>query len=142
MTQAFLQLIGSTHPGTIINITSAAGITVFPTIASYALSKLSQIQIQRFVAAENPNVTAVSLHPGAVLTAITKPAFLKFSKDSMALAGGTAVWLASGEKAWMNGRYLATNWDVKELEGKKEDVVKKGDLLMELTGSFGQQQFM
>lgn len=85
---------------------------------------------------------AVSLHPGTVLTNITKPAFLRFSKDTMALAGGTAVWLASGDKGWMNGRYLGTNWDVEELVERREDVTKSGDLLMELKGSFGKEQFV
>ena len=90
MTQNFLQLIED-KPATIINITSTAGILTMPTTGSYALSKLVQIQIQRFVEAENPNVVALSMQPGSVLTSITKPAFVKFSKDTHELAGGTAV---------------------------------------------------
>jgi NAD(P)-dependent dehydrogenase (short-subunit alcohol dehydrogenase family) len=137
VTQEFLKLIGPSRPATIINITSAAGISVMPTTAAYALSKLTQIQIQRFVAAENPNVVAVSLHPGTVLTSITKPAFVKFSKDTMELAGGVSVWLASGDKIWMNGRYMGVNWDVEDLEGMKEKIVGEGELFMELKGTFG-----
>lgn len=100
-----------------------------------------QVQIQRYVAAENPNIVAVSLHPGTVLTAITKPVFVKFSKDTFALAGGVAVWLASEQAKFMNGRYMGANWSVKELVDRQEEIVEKGQLLVELQGSFGKAQF-
>ncbi|KUJ18760.1 NAD(P)-binding protein [Mollisia scopiformis] len=87
MSQGFLKLVGKEKPATIINISSAGGIAVIPSTSSYSLSKLVQIQIQRFIAAENPNITAISMHPGTVLTPITKPQFEKFSKDTYALAG-------------------------------------------------------
>lgn len=141
MTQEFLKLVGGTKPATIINITSAAAISILPSTSSYSLSKLVQVQIQRFVAAENPNILAVSLHPGTVLTSITKPTFVRFSKDTFALAGGVAVWLASDEAKFMNGRYMGVNWSVKELVDRKDEIVAKGQLLMELRGSFGKAQF-
>jgi len=56
MTQEFLRLAGTNKPASIINVTSAGGIAIIPQTASYSLSKLVQIQIQRFIAAENPNV--------------------------------------------------------------------------------------
>src|SRR6266536_2463176 len=120
MIQEFLKLVGDSKPATIINITSAAGISILPSTGSYSLSKLVQIQIQRFVAAENPNIMAVSLHPGSVLTPITKPAFVKFSKDTFALAGGAAVWLATDQAKFMNGRYMGANWSVEELMERKD----------------------
>jgi NAD(P)-dependent dehydrogenase (short-subunit alcohol dehydrogenase family) len=141
MTQEFLRLVGDSKPATIINITSAAAISVMPWTGSYSLSKLVQIQIQRFVAAENPNIMAVSLHPGTVLTSITKPAFVKFSKDTFALAGNTAVWLSTEQAKFMNGRYIGTNWSVEELMERKDEIVSKGKLLVELQGTFGKQQF-
>ena len=141
MTQEFLKLVGDTKPATIINITSAAAIAILPSTSSYSLSKLVQVQIQRFVAAENPNVVAVALHPGTVHTAITKHAFVKFSKDTFALAGGVAVWLASEQAKFMNGRYMGVNWSVDELIERQDEIVAKGELLMELQGSFGKSQF-
>jgi NAD(P)-dependent dehydrogenase (short-subunit alcohol dehydrogenase family) len=63
MTQSFLKLVGDSKPATIINVASAGGISVIPHTSSYSLSKLVQIQMQRFVAVENPNITAISLHP-------------------------------------------------------------------------------
>lgn len=141
MTQEFLKLVGTEKPATIINVSSAGGVAVIPQTSSYSLSKLVQIQIQRFVAAENPNVTAISMHPGAVLTPITKPQFEKFSKDTYALAGGVGIWLATDAAKFMNGRYMGANWAVDELIERKDEIVSKGLLLPELQGKFGKAQF-
>ena len=141
MTQGFLRLVGDSKPATIINVTSAAGIMTIPHTSSYSLSKLVQIQMQRFVGAENSNVFAASLHPGSVMTAITKPALVKFSLDTHELAGGSAVWLATERAKFMNRRYLATNWSVDELMERESEIVDGGLLLEELKGSFGKAQF-
>jgi NAD(P)-dependent dehydrogenase (short-subunit alcohol dehydrogenase family) len=141
MTQSFLKLVGDAKPATIINVTSAGGISIIPNTSSYSLSKLVQIQMQRFVAVENPNITAISLHPGTVLTGITKPYFIKFSKDSFELAGGCCVWLATEQARFMNGRYMGVNWSVAELMERKDEIVSKGLLLEELQGTFGTAQF-
>jgi hypothetical protein len=37
------------------------------------------------------------------------------------------TWLTASKRDWLSGRYLNSNWDVKELEGKKDEIVK-GDL--------------
>ena len=140
MTRGFLKLLGKKN-GTVINITSFAGISIIPHTASYSLSKLVQIQIQRFVAAENPNVTAISLHPGTVLTPITKPAFVKFSLDTYKLTGGVAVWLATDKAKFMNGRDMGSNWSVDELMNREEEIVSKDLLNVALQGTFGKEQF-
>ena len=141
MTQGFLKLVGESKQATIINITSAAGIMTIPHTSSYSLSKLVQIQIQRFLGAENPNIFAASLHPGAVMTPITKPAFVKFSLDTHELAGGAALWLATEKAKFMNGRYLAANWNVDDLMEREKEIVDGGLLLVDLKGSFGKAQF-
>jgi NAD(P)-dependent dehydrogenase (short-subunit alcohol dehydrogenase family) len=141
MTQSFLKLVGDTKPATIINVTAYGGVAIIPSTSSYSLSKLVQIQMQRFVTVENPNITAISLHPGTVLTGITKPFFVKFSKDTFALAGGVAVWLATEQAKFMNGRYMGVNWSVSELIDRKDEIISKGLLLVELQGTFGKTQF-
>lgn len=141
MTQEFLKLVGDSKPAAIINITSAAGIMTIPHTSSYALSKLVQIQIQRFVGAENPNIFAASLHPGSVMTPITKPAFVKFSLDKHELAGGAAVWLTTEKAKFMNGRYMGANWSVDDLMEREKEIVEGGLLLEELKGNFGKAQF-
>jgi NAD(P)-dependent dehydrogenase (short-subunit alcohol dehydrogenase family) len=50
------------------------------------------------------------------------------SKDSPELCAGMAVWLAKEPRPWLNGRYVAANWDLDELEGKKYEILE-GDKL-------------
>ena len=90
-------------PGTIINVTGAAGLNMLPGTAGYSLSKLVDTQIQRFVGLENPNVVAVSLHPGLILRDMTWPVMVPFSKHTPGLTGGVAVWLATEGAKFMNG---------------------------------------
>jgi hypothetical protein len=86
-------------------------------------------------------VVAVSLHPGTILTTITKPVFVRFSLDTFELAGGVAVWLATENAKFMNGRYMGVNWSVDDLIERETEIVSKGLLLPELQGTFGVAQF-
>ena len=132
MMQSFFELVGDTKPAMIINVTAYGGVAIIPNTSSYSLSKLIQIRMQRFVTVKNPNITAVSLHPGTVLTGITKRQFKKFSKDTFALAGGVAVWLATEHAKFVNGRYMGVNWSVAELMERKDEIISKGLMLVEL----------
>jgi hypothetical protein len=37
---------------------------------------------------------------------MTNSAFLQFTKDTFTLSGGVAVWLATEQAKFMNGRYM------------------------------------
>jgi NAD(P)-dependent dehydrogenase (short-subunit alcohol dehydrogenase family) len=137
MTQQFLKLLGGDSQGYIINITSIEGVFFTPGPDSYGMCKLLELKMQRYVAALNPNVVATALHPGAILTNITAPAFVRLSKDTFELAGGTAVWLATEEARFMNGRFMSVNWSVEELAERKEEIINGNLLNMELKGHFG-----
>jgi hypothetical protein len=50
------------------------------------------------------------------------------SSDDEGLAGAMCVWLSKERRAWLSGRYVSCNWDVGELEGRKEEIVR-GDML-------------
>jgi NAD(P)-dependent dehydrogenase (short-subunit alcohol dehydrogenase family) len=139
MTQHFLKLLGGESTGYIINITSAGGVFFTPGPDSYGMCKLLELQMQRYIAALNPNVVATALHPGSILTNITAPAFVRMSKDTFELAGGTAVWLATEEARFMNGRYMSVNWSVEELTQRRKEIIERDLLTMELKGHFGQQ---
>ncbi|KAL7808789.1 hypothetical protein V8C44DRAFT_350817 [Trichoderma aethiopicum] len=106
MVHEFLNLVGTSKQATVINVTSAMGFVVSPGKASYSLSKLALTHLSAYIAVENPNVRAFSLHPGTILTDITTEWLVRFSKDTPALAGGTAVWLTTEEAAFLNGRYV------------------------------------
>ena len=138
MTQNFLKLLSPESTGYIINITSAGGVFFTPGSDSYGMCKLLELQMQRYLAASNPNIVATALHPGAILTDITAPAFVRMSKDTFELAGGTAVWLATEEARFMNGRYMSVNWAVDELVQRRKEILENDLLMMELKGHFGQ----
>lgn len=91
LTQGFIKLLGKERKGWIVNLTSAVAVTVFAGMSGYSLSKLSGLQLQAFIAAENPNVIATSLHPGLVLTDMTLDYFRPFAKDTAELIGGVGV---------------------------------------------------
>ncbi|KAF7157291.1 hypothetical protein CNMCM5623_001414 [Aspergillus felis] len=142
VTHAFLKMIGPSPAAstTVINITSAAGHYVAPNLNSYGISKLAVTQFTAFLNAEHPDITSVSLHPGMVLTDMGRsaPWLAPFMKDTAELCGGTAVWLASGDRHFLSGRYVAANWDVEELEARKEEIVQENLLTVRLNGSFGE----
>ncbi|RDL34316.1 NAD(P)-binding protein [Venustampulla echinocandica] len=142
MTRGFLALLNHSQKGTIINLTTGAATEIVPSLSSYSLSKLIALQMQGFIAAENPNVTAVALHPGMVMTDMSIKAGLeRFALDTPSMVGGVAVWLCAGKAPWLSGRYLCANWCVEELKGREREVVEGGKLRMGLVGDFGAQQF-
>jgi hypothetical protein len=65
-----------------------------------------------FVAAENPNVFAVSIHPGIVPTDMVIDTFRKFALDTPQLVAGMGLWCAGWQgvdRGFLNGRYLNAN---------------------------------
>ena len=52
-----------------------------------------------------------------------------------------AVWLATEHAKFMNGRYMGVNWSVAELMERKDEIISKGLMLVELQGAFGKAQF-
>ena len=64
LTRSFLKLVGTSKPATIVNMSSAIAFGIFPGTSAYHLGKLANHQLAAYVAAESPNVTAVSLQPG------------------------------------------------------------------------------
>lgn len=141
MTQEFLKLLGEERKGSIVNLTSAVAVMVFPGMSAYSLSKLAITQMLAFVAAENPNVTAVAMHPGIVMTDMTLDFFVPFAKDTPGLVGGVAVWLSTEKAAFLSGKYIESNWSVDDLVTRKEEIVSQGKLKIDLIGELGQEQF-
>lgn len=63
--------------------------------------------------------------------------FKRFALDTPALVGGTAVWCATDEAAFLSGRLINCNWDVDELKKMKDEIEKANDLFMVWQGKFG-----
>ena len=145
MTQSFLhQLPTPETPAKIVTLTTGAAYEVFPTMSAYGISKLAVLELMTYVAAENPNVVAVALHPGIVDTEMVVGMFKKFALDTAELVGGVGVWLAGWEgvdRRFLGGRFVSANWDVEDLVGRKEEIEKDGLLKMDLKGTLGAAQF-
>lgn len=48
--------------------------------------------------------------------------------DTPELAAHTIVWMTRERREWLSARYVSSNWDMGELEAKKDEIVAK-DLL-------------
>jgi NAD(P)-dependent dehydrogenase (short-subunit alcohol dehydrogenase family) len=84
VTQAFLKLVGTERPASIVNVSSFGACVVSPGASSYALTKFAGTRLTEFVDAENANIQAVSYHPGTIETPMTDnhEFFRHFSKDT------------------------------------------------------------
>jgi NAD(P)-dependent dehydrogenase (short-subunit alcohol dehydrogenase family) len=120
--------------GHLILISSIGAQMVRPMASGYQTSKHAINRLCEFVDVDHgeQGVKCFAIHPGGVLTALAKnmPAQLHANLiDEPGLAAGFAVWLCSGKADWAKGRYLSSNWDVDELTGRKEQIVRD-DLLV------------
>jgi hypothetical protein len=72
------------------------------------------------------------VHPGGVPTELSSGLPAAVAKqvliDQPALAADTFVWLTAERRDWLASRYISSTWDMEELVGMKDKIVKK-DLL-------------
>ncbi|KAL4875114.1 hypothetical protein BJY04DRAFT_167529 [Aspergillus karnatakaensis] len=141
VSKAFLSKIGGSPsaPTTILNLTSGAALGLPPGMSSYSIAKLAVTKFTAYLQSEHPAITSVSLDPGVVATDMGNavPFLAPFIGDTPELVGGTAVWLASGDKSFLSGRYLSVNWNVDELVEKKQAIVEENLLTIVYRGEFG-----
>lgn len=107
---------------------------IFATLSGYVTSKLATAQLVAYLQAENPEIRAMSYHPGILPTDMKAKASLPLSEDNMSLPAAYAVWLASPAAAWTGGRFLWAHWDVEELVQMKEEILAKNELVLALNG--------
>lgn len=121
----------------IVNITSfsshfAAEGAVGFNISALATNRLTENIAETYAGA---GVVAYAVHPGMVLT--TPPAgmpdmWLQGMQDDAGLCGAFLVWLTKEKREWLSGRYVSANWDVEELQGMREQIVKGDKLKMRM----------
>ncbi|KAI0290638.1 hypothetical protein B0F90DRAFT_1824915 [Multifurca ochricompacta] len=125
--------------GRIIAITSISSQLRVPFASDYCVSKHALTRFMEFVPivanTEHPKVLAFPVHPGAILTELSKasgyPAEL--FNDTVGLASAYILHLAAGNADWLNGRYSSACWDITELERDwKEKALEKGALVNKL----------
>ncbi|KAJ5707560.1 hypothetical protein N7488_007361 [Penicillium malachiteum] len=140
VTKAFLKETGPTpsDPTTIIALTSQASMGTAPGMGAYSMSKMAVTKLMAYVAAEHPAITAVSLDPGILATAMGQsvPYLAEVLLDKPQLVGGLAVWVSSGDRKYLSGRWLTANWDVEEIEKRKDEIVQKNLLKYRIHADF------
>ncbi|KAF2424523.1 NAD(P)-binding protein [Tothia fuscella] len=139
VTKHFLTFIGPEKKDAhLIYLSSGAGLMVIPGGSAYSITKLADLQMAAFAAAENPHLKVMAFHPGIVLTDMATEMFKPYAKDTPELSGAVINWLASEQAGFLSGRYITANWDVKEIIARKDEIVEKNLLTVGLTGLNGQ----
>ncbi|RAL06172.1 SDR family NAD(P)-dependent oxidoreductase [Aspergillus ibericus CBS 121593] len=127
-----------TH-ATLIALTAATTFpaNMVPGLSAYMSSKLALHKVIEYVAAENPGIFAVALHPGMVETGVFRKSGGDkevLPMDCVDLPADFMVWLASPEAGFLNGRYVWANWDVEDLRAKGEEIKKGLELMVGVYG--------
>ena len=107
-------------------------------MGAYSMAKLSLVKLMAYVASEHPAITTVSLDPGIVATDMghSVPFLAPFLNDKPELVGGAAVWLSSCDRKYLSGRYVMANWDVEEIERRKDEIVEQDQLKYKVKANF------
>ncbi|KAJ6157602.1 hypothetical protein N7470_005194 [Penicillium chermesinum] len=141
VTKAFVKETGATpaKQTTIISITSMPSQGVPPVLGPYSTSNAAVNKFTAYLNSEYPNINSFVLDPGVVRTDTTLdvPYLMPYANDSPLLPGGTAVWLSSGDKKYLSGRYIMSSWNVKEIEARKGETHECNLLTFALKGEFG-----
>lgn len=135
VTQAYLKQCQRDHPstpGTVFTISTLAAHwgNQMVGFSSYSASKAGQLRMMEMFAEEaGKDLRFVTVHPGAVDTAMTDKTGLK-GKLPMSEPQLVADWLvwATKNADWLHGKFVWAGWDVNDLKAKKEEI-RDSDLL-------------
>ncbi|KAH0437788.1 nadp(+)-dependent dehydrogenase [Colletotrichum camelliae] len=129
---------GPSQPVLIVLNTAGSIMPPLPGMGGYVASKMSTLKLAEYVAAENKDkLRVISVHPGLIQTPMAEElekAGLKFPYDDISLPADFLVWVASQEAAFLNGKFVFANWDVKELKASAEKIEGGADLSLMLKG--------
>jgi len=127
--------------GTIVNNSSIAAGGSLKGISAYNVSKSAVNRITELVELEHGDegFRCFCYHPGGIRTAVSvrENSPVEISRGLVdnpalsamaALSAMTAVYLASERSDYLRGRYISANWDMQELESRKEEILGR-DLL-------------
>ncbi|KAI1431030.1 hypothetical protein GGR50DRAFT_126350 [Xylaria sp. CBS 124048] len=125
----FISLLLKSEIKTSILTSSYGALCTMPGASGYQGSKFAVSRLAEFIADEyvSQGLVCYSIHPGAVKTdlAFGMPDYMwRVLVDEPALAADTFVWLCKERRPWLSGRFLSVNWDMEELEAKKEKMVE------------------
>ncbi|EXJ76367.1 uncharacterized protein A1O5_00875 [Cladophialophora psammophila CBS 110553] len=103
--------------------------------SGHSASKTAITKAMDIIQEELPTVRIVNLHPGLIARAMSaKIGNTAVSMDSVDLPAHFAVWLVSPEAEFLKSRLVWANWDVEEMKTRKQEILEKDLLRLELTG--------
>ncbi|KAL8715437.1 MAG: hypothetical protein Q9220_000771 [cf. Caloplaca sp. 1 TL-2023] len=119
---------------TIINITTSVTQFHQPGMSAYGASKEALVHLLGHIHTEygRHGVHVRNLHPGHIYTSLLEKHGLErdfMPWDSLALGAHAAVWLASDEAAFLDGRIIWAQWDIEELKQRADEIKESAYLL-------------
>lgn len=110
------------------------------------MSKAANIMYTTTLAAAYPEkLLAVAVNPGLNDTDIVPDSLREvgFNFNKPGLTGGTIVWLVADpdRSQFLNGRAITSEWDVQEMVERKDEIVSRNLLTMQLQARLGVDQF-
>ncbi len=116
-----------------INLSSAGAHNTDFGASAYQTAKFAACRLTEFMDQEyhDQGVIAIVIHPGGVKTELAlnmPPDFHGYLTDTASLPADTLVWLVKERREWLAGRFISANWDVDELERKKNEIVERNAL--------------
>ncbi|KAI8630486.1 NAD(P)-binding protein [Xylariaceae sp. FL1651] len=121
---------------TFITVSSVGAHCRTPTVSAYQTSKLAVLRLTEFLHAEysDQGIIGFSIHPGNIPTDMTTgPETPKeLAAKTPELVGDSLVYLAAERRDWLGGRYVNVTWDLPELMGMKDEIVKGDKLKVQL----------
>jgi NAD(P)-dependent dehydrogenase (short-subunit alcohol dehydrogenase family) len=124
---------GAGKPGIVVTISSMGAYKLMaPKFSAYASSKLAVARLMESLTCDVPETEArfFSVHPGVVKTDMYYKSGMGglFILTDGRLTAQFVVWLATEQAAFLNGRFVWVNWDIKELLELKGRILEN-DLL-------------
>jgi NAD(P)-dependent dehydrogenase (short-subunit alcohol dehydrogenase family) len=140
MTQSYLRhrkSLNVSEPAVIItlNTLGAFGFRA-PKVSAYAASKAAAARLNEQMAVDVPESVArfISVHPGAVKTAMYDKSELLIPPTDIKLTADFIVWVTTEQADFLASRFVYVNWDIDELLTKKDEILEKDLLRTHLSG--------
>ena len=126
----FIPLLLKSPSKVLINVSSIGAHLISSGASGYQTVKFALCRLTEFMDTEyrQQGLTAISIHPGGVKTdlAMNMPPEMQSALiDTPELAADTMVWLCRERRDWLAGRFASVNWDMEELEQKKQEIVER-----------------
>ncbi|KAK3991523.1 hypothetical protein QBC44DRAFT_50727 [Cladorrhinum sp. PSN332] len=126
----FIPLLLKSETKLLVAMSSIGAVLLNHGASPYQIAKVGTCRFVEFADQEyhTQGLVAIAIHPGAVKTelALKLPDWLHpHLVDAPELPADNILWLTSERREWLSGRYICSNWDVTELEARKDEIVEK-----------------